>query len=175
MFGPDSTVSNWSDVDPSWPDDEIAFYIPGTDSGTFDYFTETIGGESGATRTDNITTSEDDNVLVQGIQGDENAIGYFGYAYYVENQDNVKVVPIDNGEGCIEPNEETVNGGEYAPLSRPLFIYVRNDALIEDEAVREFVRYYMTEGRVVVSQVGYVEYPDEIYEENLAALEEVVG
>lgn len=175
MFGPDSTVETWADVDPSWPDEEISFYIPGTDSGTFDYFTETIGGESGATRTDNIQTSEDDNVLVTGIEGDENGIGYFGYAYYVENQDRVKVVEIDGGDGCVEPTDETVNNGTYQPLSRPLFIYVRNDALAEDPVVQAFVRYYMTEGRVVISQVGYVEYPDEIYEENLAKIDEVIG
>ena len=173
MFGPDSTVSSWSDVDPSWPDEEITFYIPGTDSGTFDYFTETIGGESGATRTEGIVTSEDDNVLVQGVEGDDNSIGYFGYAYFIENQDRMKVVAVDNGDGCVEPNDGTVNSGEYAPLSRPLFIYVRNDAVADDETVREFVRYYMTEGRVVVSQVGYVEYPDEVYEENLATLDEL--
>ncbi len=175
MFEPDSTVSSWSDVDPSWPDEDITFYIPGTDSGTFEYFTETIGGEAGATRTDNIQTSEDDNVLVQGIEGDQNAIGYFGYAYYVENQDRVKIVEIDGGEGCVEPNEETVNSGEYQPLSRPLFIYVRNDALAEDPVVQEFARFYMTEGRAVISQVGYVEYPDEVYEANLALIDEVAG
>ena len=173
MFGPDSTVSTWADVDPSWPDEEITFYIPGTDSGTFDYFTETIGGESGATRTESIVTSEDDNVLVQGVEGDEHSIAYFGYAYFIENQDRMKVVPVDNGSGCVEPTDETVNSGEYAPLSRPLFIYVRNDAVAESETVREFVRYYMTEGRVVISQVGYVEYPDEIYEENLATLDDL--
>ncbi len=171
LFGPESTVTNWSDVDPSWPDEEITFYIPGTDSGTFDYFTETIGGESGATRTENIVTSEDDNVLVQGVESDEYGIAYFGYAYYIENQDRMKVVPVDNGDGCVEPTEDTVNSGEYAPLSRPLFIYVRNDALAEDDTVRAFVHYYMTEGRVVISQVGYVEYPDEVYEENLSMID----
>src|SRR5690606_25862627 len=170
MFGPESTVETWADVDPSWPNERITFYIPGTDSGTFEYFTETIGGEPGATRTKNIQTSEDDNVLVTGVQGDRNAIGYFGYAYYIENRNRVKIVPIDNGNGCVEPTDETVNSGEYAPLSRPLLIYVNNDALDEPQ-VAEFIRFYMTDGRAIIPEVGYVELPDEIYEENLRALD----
>lgn len=174
IWAPDSTVSRWSDVRPEWPDEEIALFGPGTDSGTFEYFTETIGGEAGATRTTNIQTSEDDNVLVTGIQGDENAIGYFGYAYYVENQDRVKIVAIDNGSGCVEPNDETVNSGEYAPLSRPLYIYVNNEALREPH-VAEFVRFYMTDGRAIIPEIGYVELPDEVYEENLEKIEELAS
>src|SRR5690606_13824992 len=154
--GPNSTVETWADVNPEWPAENIAFYLPGTDSGTFEYFTETIGGEAGATRTANIQTSEDDNVLVQGVQGDQHAIGYFGYAYYVENQDRVKIVPIDNGNGCVEPTDETVNNGEYAPLSRPLFVYVDNEALATQEQVAEFLRFYMTDGRAIIPEVGYV-------------------
>ena len=171
LFEPNSSITTWAEIDSTWPNEEITFYIPGTDSGTFDYFTETIGGESGATRTEAIVTSEDDNVLVQGVEGDEHAIAYFGYAYFSENRDRMKVVPVDNGDGCVEPTDETVNSGEYAPLSRPLFIYVNDDALANDDAVREFVRYYMTDGRIVVSQVGYVEYPDEVYEENLSKVD----
>jgi len=174
MFGPNSTVETWADVNPEWPDERITFYMPGIDSGTFEYFTETIGGEAGATRTTNIQTSEDDNVLVTGIQGDENAIGYFGYAYYVENQDRVKIVAIDNGSGCVEPNDETVNSGEYAPLSRPLYIYVNNEALREPH-VAEFVRFYMTDGRAIIPEIGYVELPDEVYEENLEKIEELAS
>lgn len=175
MFGPESTVTTWADVDPSWPDEDIGFYIPGTDSGTFDYFTETVGGESGATRTEGLVTSEDDNVLVTGIEGDQYGIGYFGYAYYSENQDRLKVLGIDSGSGCVEPNDETVQGVTYEPLSRPLFIYVNNAMLAEQPELAAFVEYYFTDGLIVVPEVGYVPYPDDVYQENLATLAEVAG
>lgn len=166
MWEPSSTIMTWQDVRPEWPAEEIKFFSPGADSGTFDYFTEEVVGESGAIRTD-ITASEDDNVLVTGVAGEKSAIGFFGYAYYQENKEALKIVPIDSGSGPIEPNDQTIMDGTYTPLSRPLFIYVREDAL-EKEEVKAFVTYYLTEGVALVPQVGYVALPDENY---AAALE----
>jgi phosphate transport system substrate-binding protein len=168
IWEPDSTVDSWNDVRPEWPDESIALYGPDTDSGTFDYFTEVIVGEEDASRPD-YTASADDNVLVQGIAGDEDALGYFGYAYYVENTDKLKLVAVDGGEGCVAPSRETILDGTYSPLSRPLFVYVRKDALEQPE-VAEFMRFYLTEGRPLVSEVGYVEAPESAYQEGLALI-----
>jgi phosphate transport system substrate-binding protein len=165
IWEPGSTVNSWNDVRPEWPDESIALYGPDTDSGTFDYFTGEIVGEEGASRPD-YTASADDNVLVQGIAGDEDALGYFGYAYYVENTDKLKLVAVDGGEGCVLPARESVLDGTYKPLSRPLFVYVRSDALERPE-VAEFMRFYLTEGRPLVAEVGYVEAPESAYEEGL--------
>lgn len=168
IWEPSSTVNSWNDVRPEWPDEPVALYGPDTDSGTFDYFTGEIVGEEDASRPD-YTASADDNVLVQGIAGDEDALGYFGYAYYVENTDKLKLVAVDGGEGCVLPTRESVLDGTYSPLSRPLFVYVRNDALERPE-VAEFMRFYLTEGPALVSEVGYVEAPDSVYEEGLARI-----
>lgn len=168
IWEPESTVEAWSDIRPEWPNQPIRLYGPGTDSGTFDYFTDEIVGEEGASRPD-FTASEDDNVLVQGVAGDEYSLGYFGYAYYIENADKLKIVPIDSGNGPITPSESTINAGEYSPLSRPLFIYVNKDALDRVE-VRQFVDYYMENAVVLVSEVGYVPYPESIYQENIALI-----
>ncbi len=168
MWEPSSTVKTWQDVRPEWPAEEIKFFSPGADSGTFDYFTEEVVGESGAIRTD-ITASEDDNVLVTGVAGEKSAIGFFGYAYYQENKEELKIVPIDSGNGKVEPNEQTVMDGTYSPLSRPLFIYVREDALSKEE-VKAFVTYYLTEGAALVPQVGYVSLPEEDYASALESI-----
>ena len=169
IWEPDSKITKWNQIRPEWPDKKIELYGPGTDSGTFDYFTEVINGESGASRPD-FTASEDDNVLVQGISGDNNSLGYFGYAYYIENKDKLKVVPIDDGSGkAVEPSEQTINDGSYKPLSRPIFIYVNKASLGKPE-VKEFVNYYLTEGPVFVPEVGYVQMPEDTYKENLAAI-----
>ncbi|WP_069650142.1 PstS family phosphate ABC transporter substrate-binding protein [Caloranaerobacter ferrireducens] len=165
IWEPNSTVKTWKDIRPEWPDKEIRLYGPGTDSGTFDYFTEEIIGESGKVRTD-FTASEDDNVLVQGIAGDKYALGYFGYAYYVENKDVLKVVPI-NG---VEPTTETIENGEYTPLSRPLFIYVSQDSFNNKEQVREFVKFYLKNARDIVPETGYVPLKQEAYDKQLEEL-----
>ncbi len=163
----EGVVTHWNQVDPSWPAEEIKMYAPGVDSGTFDYFTEAINGDGGVSRGD-FVASEDDNVLVQGVSGDKYSIGYFGYAYYVENQDKVKVVAIDGGNGCVAPTDEAINNGTYAPLSRPLFIYVRADAA-EQAHVSEFVRYYLShEGQELAASVGYIPFPGEVYDLSLA-------
>lgn len=168
IWEPESTVKTWKDVRSQWPDEEIKLYAPGTDSGTFDYFTEVITGKAGASRTD-FTPSEDDNVLVQGIAGDKYSLGYFGYAYYVENTDKLKIVKVDNGNGPVEPTFNTIMDGSYAPLSRPIFMYVSKKAL-EQEHVKTFVEYFLTEGTALISEVGYVQMSNASYEEQLAKL-----
>jgi phosphate transport system substrate-binding protein len=168
IWKPDSTVKTWKDVRPEWPDEVISLYGAGTDSGTFDYFTEEINGETGAIRTD-FTPSEDDNVLVLGIAGDKNALGFFGFAYYIENTDKLKVVKVDNGNGPVEPTFETIKDGSYAPLSRPLFLYVTKDALAK-EHVHGFLTYYLTEGAALIPEVGYVQLDDALYAAELAKL-----
>ena len=163
----EDTGMTWSQVRDGWPDREVRLYGPGVDSGTFDYFTETVNGESQASRGD-FLASEDDNVLVTGISGDPNGLGYFGYAYYAENKDKLKIVPIDGGDGCVTPTGETINNGSYAPLSRPLFIYVRSDVL-EEPHIKAFVEFYLSEeSRALVSEVGYIPFPDKVYELALA-------
>lgn len=159
---PGSNVKKWSQVRPGWPDKPINLYGPGTDSGTFDYFTEAVCGKEDASRSD-FTASEDDNVLAQGIAGDENALGYFGYAYYVENKDKLKIVPVDGGSGPVTPSEETINSGQYTPLSRPLFIYVSMEAAKRPEA-EAFVKFYLDQAPNLVAEVGYVPLPSEIYQ-----------
>jgi len=168
IWEPGSTISRWNQVRDGWPDEEIELYGPGTDSGTFDYFTEAIVGEEDASRPD-FTASEDDNVLVQGVAGDPYSLGYFGYAYYAENTDKLKLVAVDGGAGCVEPTAATVESGEYAPLSRPLFIYVSRSAL-EKPQVKTFVRYYLEQARLLVPQVGYVPLRDQQYQTSLAEI-----
>jgi len=168
LWKPDSTVKTWKDLRPEWPEETIHLYGAGTDSGTFDYFTEVVTGTAGSIRTD-FLPSEDDNVLVQGIAGDKNAIGFFGFAYYVENTDKLKAVAIDNGNGPVAPSFETIKDGTYAPLSRPIFIYVTKAAL-EKEHVKAFVTYYLTEGTLLIPEVGYVELEAELYAQELSKM-----
>lgn len=169
IWQPGSMVQKWSDIRKGWPNERIRLYGPGTDSGTFDYFTETINGKSGASRPD-YTASEDDNALVQGISGDLYAMGYFGFAYYAANKDKLKPVPIDNGQGPVTPSAVTINDGTYAPLSRPVFIYVREDALERPE-VRAFVGFYVENAAQLASEVGYIALPDQAYERALSRIE----
>ncbi len=172
IWEPASEVTSWSDVRDGFPDQPIALYGPGTDSGTFDYFTETITGESGACRAD-FTASEDDNVLVQGVAGDPNALAFFGYAYYAENTERLKVVPIDPGDGAVTPSDVTINNGTYRPLSRPIFIYV-STAAAERPEVQAFVRFYLENAPELVGEVGYVPLPDRVYELALERFENKV-
>ncbi len=168
LWEPGSTVSKWSDIRPEWPDDRINLYGPGTDSGTFDFFTEEIIGEVQASRSD-FTMSEDDNMLVIGVNGDRGALGYFGYAYYVENKDMINTVDIDGGEGCVAPTSETIESGTYMPLARPLLIYV-NKASLKKPEVTAFVEYYMVNAGQLVEEVGYVKLTDDEYEAELAKI-----
>lgn len=160
----DGTAKKWSDIREGWPEEEIKFYSPGTDSGTFDYFDEVILEDQPIAKA--ATLSEDDNILVQGVTGDKNAIGYFGYAYYAENKDKLKVVPIDGGNGPVEPTNETVESGEYAPLSRPLFTYVKNESVKKAE-VADFVEFMIDNAAELSEDVGYVKLPEEEYEKDL--------
>lgn len=162
------TVDSWDDIRSDWPSNPMSLYGPGSDSGTFDYFTEVIVGEEAASRGD-YTASEDDNVLVVGVEKDKYALGYFGYAYYAENQDTLKSVAVDNGNGPVKPNQQTIESGEYAPLSRPIFIYVKMSALKKPE-VKGFVEYYMQEATPIVSEVGYVPLSRRGYLRNLGQI-----
>ena len=166
IWKPDSEITKWNQVDPSYPDLDIVLYGPDADSGTFDYFTEEINGDTGVIR-DDFFPAVDDNVLVQGIAGDRGALGYFGYAYYVANTDKLGLVGVDGGTGCIEPNATTINDGSYSPLSRPLFIYVNVDAL-EREEVRAFIDFYLRNAADLAASVGYVGLPQQMYDEALA-------
>lgn len=156
-----STVKFWSDVRSGWPHEEIKLYGPGTNSGTYDYFTEAICGGKGKSRPD-YTASEDDNVLVNGVSGDTNALGYFGLAYFQENKDTLKLIPVDGGKGPITPTDETVANGTYAPLSRPLFIYVSKKAAARPEVIA-FVEFYLS-NPMLAKDVGYIELPVKAYD-----------
>ncbi|ODS98431.1 MAG: protein sphX [Lautropia sp. SCN 69-89] len=160
-------VSKWKDVNPAWPDTPLTLFGAGADSGTFDYFTEAIVGKSKSSRGD-FTASEDDNVLVQGVSRDVNALGFFGYAYYAENQDKLKAVPIvaKAGSPAVLPSMESVLKGSYQPLSRPIFIYVNAKSLDKPE-VKAFVDYYMMHGSKLAREVKYVPLPDQAYKAGL--------
>ncbi len=165
IWSPESedVVTTWDQIRPEWPNEKMDLYAPGVDSGTFDYFTETVNGESQASRGD-FTASENDNVLIQGISGSKYSLGYFGYAYYAENIDKLKAVAIDGGNGCVIPNDEVINDGTYAPLSRPLFIYVSQDSSDTPHG-SEFVKYFLgAEGQTLVAESGYIPFPQEVYD-----------
>ncbi|HXK32902.1 MAG TPA: PstS family phosphate ABC transporter substrate-binding protein [Dehalococcoidia bacterium] len=166
-------AQRWSDLDPSWPDDEIVLFFPGTDSGTFDYFVEAVieGVDETATHTGDGTTSEDDNVLAQGIEGEENGLGYFGFAYFQEAGQQLRAVAIDGGEGCVEPSIETALDGSYQPLSRPLFIYTRESFLRERPEVLGFIKFYIDNANELAQDVGYVPMPDSLQAEQEAKIE----
>jgi len=157
----------WKQVNPAWPDQPIKLFGPGADSGTFEYFTEAIVGKAKASRGD-FTASEDDNVLVQGVAGDVNAMGYFGYAYYAENTNRLKALPIaiDANKPAVGPSAEAVEKGAYQPLSRPIFIYVKAQSLQKPE-VKKFVEYYMEHGATIAKEVKYVALPASVYKANL--------
>jgi phosphate transport system substrate-binding protein len=161
IWEPGSKVKNWSEVRAGFPAKPIKLYGPGTDSGTFDYFTEAINGKAKESRSD-YTASEDDNVLVQGVAGDQYALGYFGYAYFEENSKKLKAVPIDGGKGAVMPSSETIRNGKYAPLSRPLLIYVSTRSTARPE-VDAFIKFYIENAAVLSKEVGYIPLPAEAY------------
>jgi len=171
IFLTGSTVKTWADVREGWPAEQIKMFSPGADSGTYDYFNEVILGKEGIRNDGQISFSEDDNTLVQGVSGNKYGIGYFGYAYFEENADKLKVVPVDGGSGAIAPNMDTIKDGSYSPLSRPLFIYVDKKALADRPEVAGFVKFYLNNIGKWAGEVGYVPMPDEKYAEEAAKLE----
>ena len=165
-------ITKWSQIRAGWPDEEFSLYGPGVASGTYDYFTEAIVGESGSSRGD-YTASEDDNVLVQGISGDKNAIGFFGLAYFEENQDKLKLIPVKHEGEPVLPSLETVKSGEYSPLSRPIFIYVNRGAA-NRPAVKAFVDFYLEVAPELVQDVGYIPLPKDEYQKEKSEFENFV-
>ena len=159
IWGPTSKVSNWSQVDPSFPDRKLKLFGPGTDSGTFDYFTGEINGEEGASRSD-YAASEDDNTVVTGVAGEKGGLGYFGFSYFEENQDTLKAVAIDGGDGCVAPSVATAQDGTYKPLSRPLYIYAKKAAVKRPE-VEAFLRYMLENETAIAEAAQYVPLTDE--------------
>jgi phosphate transport system substrate-binding protein len=175
IYGPDSTQNLlWSDVRADFPAEPVNRFMPGADSGTFDYFTEVINGEVDAA-TQFATQSEDDNVLVTGVAGDINAISFFGYAYYVENQDKLKALEVDGGSGCVAPTEATINDNSYAPLSRPLFIYPDVGKAKERPELRAFVDYYLANTNALSAEVGYIAMPDDLLQAEVDEWTAAVG
>ena len=174
IWKPGSKVESWNQVDPSFPDVSLQLFGPGTDSGTFDYFTGEINGEEGASRTD-YSPSEDDNVIVRGVAGERGGLGYFGYTYFEENADTLKALEVDGGGGCVGPGVETAQDGTYAPLSRPLFMYVSLDALGESEDLREFARFALENARSIAEEARYVPLSQQQLDEQLQKLEDALA
>jgi phosphate transport system substrate-binding protein len=176
----DDKITNYSelgddaDTGEPLPDVDVSLYGPGTDSGTFDYFTDVINGEEGKSRSD-YQPSEDDNQLVQGVAGDEGGLGYFGFSYYEQNADQLNLVSVDSGDGCVEPSVETIQSGEYAPLSRPLFMYPDNSALTGDDAVSGFMQFVVDNYDTIAEAALIVPMDDTQAEDASSALEGATG
>jgi phosphate transport system substrate-binding protein len=176
MWEPNSTVKNWNEIDPSFPDEPLALYGAGADSGTFDYFTAEINGEEGASRTD-YNPSEDDNVTVQGVSGAKGALGYFGFSYFEENESKLKALEIDGGDGCVAPSLDSAKDGSYKPLSRPLFIYP-SDTGLKKPQVLGFVEFYLENNDAIVEAARFVPLTDEQKtkaKDDLASLKSKLG
>ena len=173
IWEPGSDVNNWDQVRSGFPDQGMKLFGAGTDSGTFDYFTEAINGEEGATRKD-YSPSEDDNVTVQGVSGDAGNLGYFGLSYAIANEGKVKTVQVDGGDGCVEPTSETVQNGTYKPLSRPLFVYPSGQAL-QKEVVREFVQFYVDNYEAIAEQAQFVPLTAEQAQESKDKVAQLAG
>lgn len=171
IWEPGSQVNRWSEVRDGFPDRKFRLYGPDTDSGTFDYFTLAIVGKEDASRSD-YSASADDNVLIRGVAGDKNALGYFGFAFYSSSPDRLKLIAVDSGSGCIYPSPQTINDGSYSPLSRPMFIYV-NVASLQRVEVVEFVNFYLDNATALVREVGYVPLPEALYDDGRAVVDAV--
>jgi phosphate transport system substrate-binding protein len=168
LWSQGSKVTSLSQIDPQLPDTELSLFGPGTDSGTFEFFTEEINGEEGNTRKD-YQPSEDDNVLVQGVAGEEGGLGYFGFSYYEQNQDKLGLVGVDGGSGCIEPSNETISSGEYKPLSRPLFMYPSQKAMQRPE-VKAFMDYVVENYQAIAEAAAIVPMSQEQADQAKSAL-----
>ncbi len=174
IWGPDSKVNNWNQVDPSFPDEELVLFGPGTDSGTFDFFTEAINGEEGAQRTDYNNVGEDDNQAVTGVEGNVGGMAYFGFSFIQENEDKVRAVEVDSGNGCVAPSTETVQAGEYTPLGRGLFIYPSGEALQRPE-VQGFARFYIENNDAIAEQALAIPLSDDQREQANAQIDTLVS
>jgi phosphate transport system substrate-binding protein len=174
IWKPGSTVKNWNQVDATFPDVPLKLYGAGTDSGTFDYFTDAINGDEGASRTD-YSATEDDNVTVQGVAGDRGALGYFGFSYFEENQDKLKALEVDGGSGCVAPSAESAQDDSYTPLSRPLFMYVELSSLQGNPATEEFVRYALENQNTIAEEALYVPLSQEQIDEQLQKLDDATA
>ena len=170
LWGPGSKVNNWKQLDPSFPDQKISLFGPGTDSGTYDYMAADVIGDESETTRDDYEASEDDNVLVQGVEGTEGGTGYFGYTYFEENADRLKAVAIDDGKGCVEPSAETAQAGEYTPLARPLFIYVANKAYTDNKAVKAYTDFYVENLETIAEAAKFIPLNEEDYGKTKSAL-----
>ena len=174
IWGPDSKISNWTEIPDvkEQYDETLALFGPGTDSGTFDYFTESINGEEGATRKDYNNVGEDDNATVKGVEGSPGGMGYAGFSFYQENEGSLKALEVDNGKGCVPPSVETAQDGSYAPLSRPLFIYP-SDAALKKPEVKAFIAYYLENVGAVAESLGFVPLTEAQLTEAEAAAEKI--
>ncbi|MFI5390566.1 MAG: PstS family phosphate ABC transporter substrate-binding protein [Bacteriovoracales bacterium] len=173
IWEPESKVKTWKNLRPEWPNRPIKLYGPGTDSGTFDYFTEAIVGKAKSSRSD-YSKSEDDNVLVQGVAGDLDSLGYFGHSYYLENIKKLNAVSIDNGKGPVEGTEANIGNGTYAPLSRKVYIYV-SKAAAKREEIREFVKFYIENAATLAKEIGQVALSKEDYQKAAKGFEKFMG
>ena len=173
IWEPGSKVKNWNQVDSSFPDQRMQLFGAGTDSGTFDYFTDAINGEEGASRSD-YSATEDDNVTVQGVSGETGALGYFGFSYFEENQDSLKALEIDGGEGCVAPSVENAQNGTYQPLSRPLFVYVKKESLAKPE-VEAFMQFMLDNATEIAEQAQFVPLTDAQLTKAQSDLESATG
>jgi phosphate transport system substrate-binding protein len=169
IWEPGSKIDNWNEVSPDYPDVPLRLYGPGTDSGTFDYFTGEINGEEGASRSD-FSASEDDNVILQGVSGEDGGMGYLGFSYYGENQGRVAAVEVDAGDGCVAPLLESAQDGTYTPLSRPLFVYAKNTSL-EESQVEAFMRFMIDNQESIAASAGYVPLNDQQVAADVEALD----
>jgi len=174
IWKPESDVTNWNQVDPSFPDVSLKLYGAGTDSGTFDYFTDVINGEEGASRTD-YSATEDDNVTVQGVSGDEGALGYFGFSYFEQNQDKLKALEVDGGGGCVAPSVESAQSDAYTPLSRPLFMYVKLSSLQDNESVAQFIDYTLENAETIATEAQFVPLSQQQIDEQKQKLEDATS
>ena len=174
IWQPGSRIESWNQLDPSFPDVPLRLYGAGTDSGTFDYYTGVIVGEEGASRTD-YNASEDDNVTVQGVSGEEGGLGYFGFSYFEENQDRLKALEVDGGQGCVAPSVASAQDGSYTPLSRPLFVYVKKSSFDENEDVRDFVKFMLDNEQSIAEVARFVPLSAEQLAEQQAKYEGATG
>lgn len=173
LWEPDSAVRTWQDLDPDWPAEPIALFGTGSESGTYQFFTQAVVGEEGASR-DDYEVTDGHPATAEGVAADANGLGFLPFPRYIENQDRLKLVAVDGGSGCVEPAEETVRDGSYAPLSRPLYVYTNRASLNRPE-IAEFLRFYLTDAAAYAEQVGLVASAEDVYAANLNKLEEAVA